>query len=102
MTEYNRLLLPSNANPTSMATYLKSKENIEFKIESLRVRVVQFWQKYRPSEPQPTILWPVPDKIRQTCDFNNQNSILEEWDKMLTQEEEAFKENVKKFKFLKF
>ncbi|CAK5022290.1 unnamed protein product [Meloidogyne enterolobii] len=102
MTEYNRLLLPSNANPTSMATYFKSKENIEFKIESLRVRVVQFWQKYRPLEPQPTILWPLPDKIRQTCDFNNQNSVLEEWDKMLTKQEEAFKENVKKFKFLKF
>nr|CAD2174864.1 unnamed protein product [Meloidogyne enterolobii] len=99
MTEFNRLLLPSNANSTSMINYLKSKENIEFKIESLRLHFVQFWQKYRPLELQPTFLWPLPDKIKQTCDFNNQDLILEEWGKLLDREEERFNENVKILKF---
>uniref|UniRef100_A0A914M9L6 Dynein associated protein domain-containing protein n=1 Tax=Meloidogyne incognita TaxID=6306 RepID=A0A914M9L6_MELIC len=99
MTEFNRLLLPSNANSTSMINYLKSKENIEFKIESLRLHFVQFWQKYRSLEPQPTFLWPLPDKIKQTCDFNNQDLILEEWGKLLDREEERFNENVKILKF---
>nr|CAD2197285.1 unnamed protein product [Meloidogyne enterolobii] len=89
MTEFNRLLLPSNANSTSMINYLKSKENIEFKIESLRLHFVQFWQKYRSLEPQPTFLWPLPDKIKQTCDFNNQDLILEEWGKLLDEKRNA-------------
>ncbi|KAL7073631.1 hypothetical protein ACQ4LE_007336 [Meloidogyne hapla] len=99
MTEYNRLLLPSNENANLMFNYLKTKENIKFRIESLRLRFVQFWQKYKPLQPLPTFLWPLPSSIERKGDFNNSDLILEQWDKLLDRNENLFftefKENVK-------